>query len=74
VLMIPSLGSSRYAKPGGPLHHPAGDLAFFGELKAAMPRAIEVVERDAHAEDPAFVAEAVDRLVGLVEARHAAGA
>ena len=74
VLMIPARGSSRYAKPGGPLHDPEGDLAFFGELRAAMPRAIEVVERDAHAEDPAFVAEAVDRLVGLVEDRRAAGA
>ena len=34
-----------------------------------MPRGIEVVERAAHAEDPAFVAEAVDRLIALIERR-----
>ncbi len=69
VLMIPKLGTGRYAMPGGPLNDPEGDVAFFAELKARLPRAIRVVERDTHAEDPAFVDEAVDRLVELIERR-----
>ena len=48
---------------------PAGDAIFFAELKAHLPPGIEVVERAAHAEDPAFVAEAVDWLIALVERR-----
>jgi uncharacterized protein (UPF0261 family) len=67
VLMIPTLGTGRYAMPGGPLHDPEDDAIFFAELKAHVPRTIEIVERAAHAEDPAFVAEAVDRLIALVE-------
>ena len=67
VLMIPKDGTGRYAMPGGPLRDPAGDAVFFKELVANLPKCIEVVERDLHAEDPAFVAEAVDRLVELIE-------
>ena len=66
VLMIPRRGTGRYAMPGGPLHDPEGDRAFFDELIARVPETIEVVERDVHAEDPAFVQEAVDRLIGLI--------
>jgi uncharacterized protein (UPF0261 family) len=69
VLMLPLLGTGRYAMPGGPLNDPEGDAIFFAELKAHMPRGIEVVERAAHAEDPAFVAESVDRLIALIERR-----
>jgi uncharacterized protein (UPF0261 family) len=69
VLMIPKLGTGRYAMPGGPLNDPEGDAVFFADLVARTPKSIEVVERDTHAEDPAFVAEAVDRLIGLIEKR-----
>jgi uncharacterized protein (UPF0261 family) len=69
VLMLPRLGTSRYAMPGGPLNDPAGDARFLDELKARVPPAMEVVERQAHAEDPAFVDEAVDRLIDLIERR-----
>ena len=34
-----------------------------------MPPTIEIVERPLHAEDPAFVQEAVDRLIALIERR-----
>ena len=68
VMFLPGRGTSRYAVPGGPLHDPAGDAAFFAELRAALPRTIPVEERDAGAEDPAFVDECVDRLATLVEA------
>jgi uncharacterized protein (UPF0261 family) len=66
VLMIPRRGTGRYAMPGGPLHDPQGDRVFFDELIARVPSTIEIVERDAHAEDPRFVEEAVDRLIGLI--------
>jgi uncharacterized protein (UPF0261 family) len=69
VLMIPTLGTGRYAMPGGPLNDPKDDEIFFAELKAHVPSTIEIVERVAHAEDPAFVEEAVDRLIALVEGR-----
>lgn len=69
VFMIPTLGTSRYAMPGGPLHDPEGDRAFFDELRRCLPKTIELVEREAHAESPEFVAEAVDRLIALVERR-----
>lgn len=68
VLMIPKLGTGSYAMPGGPMNDPKGDAAYFAALVAAVPNTIEIVERDLHAEDPAFVDEAVDRLIGLIEA------
>jgi uncharacterized protein (UPF0261 family) len=67
VLMIPQLGTGSYAMPGGPMNNPKDDKAYFTALKAAVPPTIEVVERPLHAEDPAFVAEAVDRLIALIE-------
>jgi uncharacterized protein (UPF0261 family) len=65
--MLPLTGTGSYAKPGGPLNDPPSDAAFFSELKARVPRTLTVVERDTHAEDPAFVREAVDRLIALIE-------
>jgi len=64
--MIPKRGVSRYSVPGGPLHDPEGDAAFFAEFRARLPKSIEIVERDLGAEDPAFVREAVDRLVAMI--------
>ena len=68
VFMLPTGGTGSYAMQGGPLRDPEGDRAFFAELKARMPKGIEIVERETHAEDPAFVKEAVERLIGLIEA------
>lgn len=67
VMMLPLDGTGRYAMPGGPLRDPAGDAAFFAELKAALPKSIPVVDRALHAEDPAFVRECVDRLIAMLE-------
>jgi len=66
VFMLPLGGTGSYAMEGGPLRDTESDRAFFAELKAQMPPGIEIVERDTHAEDPAFVKEAVDRLIGLI--------
>ena len=70
VLMIPRDGTGRYAMPGGPLRDPESDAAFFAALKEGLPPGIELVERDTHAEDPEFVAECVERLIGLIEGRY----
>ena len=67
VFMIPTRGTGRYAIEGGPLRDPEGDQVFFAELVKRMPETVEVVERDAHAEDPEFVREAVHRLIRMIE-------
>ncbi len=67
VMMLPLRGTSRYGIEGGPLHDPQGDARFFDALREALPKAVEVVEMDAAAEDASFVDAAVDRLVELIE-------
>ncbi|MEO1213521.1 MAG: Tm-1-like ATP-binding domain-containing protein [Bacteroidota bacterium] len=67
--MFPKKGVGRYSIPGGVLEDPASDKAFFDYLRDNLPSNIEVVERDTHAEDPAFVKEAVDLLIELIEER-----
>ncbi|MBK8247668.1 MAG: Tm-1-like ATP-binding domain-containing protein [Gemmatimonadetes bacterium] len=68
VFMLPLRGVGRYSIPGGPLHDPESDAAFFAALRAGLPTSVEVVEVDAEAEAPAFVAAAVRRMLELVEA------
>ncbi len=69
TLLLPLRGTSRYSVAGGPLHDPEGDRAFFDELRRDPPAGVEVVDVDAHAEDPVFVRMAVERLVALIEGR-----
>jgi uncharacterized protein (UPF0261 family) len=66
VMMLPLQGTSRYAIEGGPLHDPEGDAAFFATLRQALPASVQVVECPTHAEDPAFVDEAVARLLAML--------
>jgi uncharacterized protein (UPF0261 family) len=66
VFMLPLRGVGRYSVPGGPLHDPASDRAFFDALKAGLPPTVEVLELDAEAEAPVFVGEAVRRLIALL--------
>ena len=65
--MIPKGGVGTYSTEGSVLHNPAADQVFFDYLKTHLPKNIEVVERDTHAEDPAFVKEAIDLLISLIE-------
>lgn len=67
ILMLPLDGTGSYARPGGDLRDTESDAAFFAALKEGLPKGIEVVERPTHAEDPDFVRECVDRLIGLIE-------
>jgi len=66
TMLVPRRGTSRYAVPGGPLHDPEGDAVFFAALRRSLPATVEYVERDLGAEDPAFVQEAVERLLAWV--------
>jgi uncharacterized protein (UPF0261 family) len=65
--MLPMKGVGRYSIPGGVLEDKEADEAFFTHLKNNLPENIVVVERDLAAEDPAFVREAVDKLIELIE-------
>ncbi len=67
--MIPKGGVGRYSIKGGVLEDKASDEAFFNRLKAGLPKNIIVKERETYAEDPAFVREAVDLLIELIEER-----
>lgn len=65
--MFPLKGVGRYSIPGAALEDKASDAAFLSRLKECLPKNIEVIEKDMHAEEPAFVKEAVERLVSLIE-------
>ncbi len=67
AMLMPMAGTSRYSVEGGPLHDPAGDRTFADALRQALPATVEYVELDYGAEDPAFVHEAVGRLVEMLE-------
>ncbi len=67
--MLPKGGVGRYSVKGGILHDPESDATFFQYLRDNLPKNIEIIERDTHAEDPAFVKECVDRLISLIEER-----
>lgn len=67
VMMLPLDGTGSYACPGGDLRDTDSDAAFFAALEDGLPEGIELVKHDTHAEDPAFVRECVDRLLGLIE-------
>jgi uncharacterized protein (UPF0261 family) len=66
VMMLPLAGVGRYSVAGGPLHDADSDSAFFEAIRAGLPPGIELVEVDANAEDPAFIHEAVRRLVAML--------
>ena len=66
--MIPTKGVSRYSAKGMVLEDPESDEVFFNELRSSLPENFELIERETHAEDPAFVKEAVDLLISLIEA------
>ena len=67
VFMLPLQGVSRYSIPGGPLVDKESDAVFFDTLRSTMPASIELRELDYGAEDPAFIEEAVQTLIHLIE-------
>jgi uncharacterized protein (UPF0261 family) len=67
--ILPTKGVSRYSAPGMVLEDPESDAAFFNEIRSSLPENIQLIERETHAEDPAFVGEAVELLISLIEVK-----
>ena len=65
--MIPTAGYDSYAVEGMGFHDPEADAAFVAELKANLPANFNVVERQAHIDDPTFATEAARTLISLIE-------
>ena len=65
--IMPTKGVSRYSTEGMVLEDPESDEAFFHEIRSSLPENFELIERETHAEDPAFVREAVELLISLIE-------
>jgi uncharacterized protein (UPF0261 family) len=67
IFLIPTKGVSSYSAEGGELYNPALDKAYRSQLEACLPEAVTVEALDFTAEDPAFIAHAVSRLIGMIE-------
>jgi uncharacterized protein (UPF0261 family) len=59
-LIIPNGGIEEWDRPGGDCHDPAGLNAFLMELRGTVADHVSVTETDAHINDPAFAALALD--------------
>jgi len=66
ALLLPLCGVSEYDKEGGVFHDPEADHVLFAEARKAA-EGVEVVELDAHINDPAFAQAAVALLLRLAE-------
>jgi uncharacterized protein (UPF0261 family) len=66
ALVVPLRGVSMIDTPGAPFFDPDADAALFGALRARLEPRIEVVEVDAHINDPVFSATLVETFHRLV--------
>ncbi|HEX6926774.1 MAG TPA: Tm-1-like ATP-binding domain-containing protein [Longimicrobiaceae bacterium] len=66
VLMLPLRGVSALDKEGGAFHDPEANAALFAALREHVRPPVEIVEVDAHINDPQFADAAVDRLLELL--------
>jgi uncharacterized protein (UPF0261 family) len=66
VLMIPLRGVSMLDAPGQPFHDPAADSALFASLRQHAAPNVEIVEIDAHINDPEFSSAIVERMLRLL--------
>lgn len=64
VLILPLQGGNEWDRPGGPLSDPEGLAAFIEEIRAQCPANVQLVELDAHINDPAFAETALEVLDG----------
>jgi len=69
VFLLPLAGVSSYSARNGALYDAEADEAMRLAFMEMLPRHIERVEIDANAEDEIFIAEAVNRLTAMIEAR-----
>ncbi|MBK9363400.1 MAG: Tm-1-like ATP-binding domain-containing protein [Rubrivivax sp.] len=58
-LLLPMRGVEQWDRPGEPLHDPEGLSAFLGAMRAALPAQVRGIELDAHINDEAFAAAAL---------------
>ncbi len=59
VVLIPTRGFSERDRPGGPFYDPEANAVLIDALKSHLEPRIEVIELDAHIDDPEFAQEAV---------------
>ncbi|MFQ5711669.1 MAG: Tm-1-like ATP-binding domain-containing protein [Candidatus Geothermarchaeales archaeon] len=67
VVVVPLRGMSMYNVKGGALYDPEADEAFLTSLKNNIDPRIEVVEVDAHINDPIFADICVSNLLDMLE-------
>ena len=65
--LVPTAGYDSYSVKGQGFHDPEADAAFVLELKAHLPKNIQLIERDTHIEDPNFAGEAAELLISLIQ-------
>lgn len=66
-VIIPLGGFSMYCHEGEPLHDPEGDRIFIESLKKHLRARIQVIEVDAHINDPLLAQTAVSALLKTIE-------
>ncbi|MFN3937790.1 MAG: Tm-1-like ATP-binding domain-containing protein [Gemmobacter sp.] len=54
AFILPARGCNEWDRPGAPLHDAAGLAAFCDEMRRACPAGVDLIEIDAHINDPAF--------------------
>jgi uncharacterized protein (UPF0261 family) len=54
VFLLPTQGGNEWDRPGGPLSDPEALAAFVDEMRHACPPNVQLIELDAHINDPAF--------------------
>ncbi len=62
VFLLPRHGGNEWDRDGGILHDAEGLAAFIDEIRAHCPKNVELVELDAHINDPAFSARTLEVL------------
>jgi uncharacterized protein (UPF0261 family) len=73
VLMLPLRGVSMIDAPGQPFHDPEADAALFASLRKHAGINVEIVEIDAHINDPEFASALAGRMAGLLGVKDSAG-
>ena len=66
VLMLPLRGVSMIDAPGQPFYDPGANQALFEALRRHVEDKIELVEIDAHINDPEFSTAVADRMLQLL--------
>lgn len=60
AFILPRAGIQQWDRPGEPLHEPAALAAFVEEMRSSVPANVELHEIEAHINDAAFAAKALE--------------